>query len=181
MDPGSRRRSVETVARAPGTGKTLCLLAATLAWALPRAPGPAAAPGAPPSARQVVVYASRTHAQLSQAVKALRRTIYRPRVAVVGSREHLCGHSRVGKLKGTAQNRACNALCARRACPLRNELDRQIKANRNAAEPAEALDIEELVADGRRRNVCAYYAARGKLQDADLIFAPYEPPRADSL
>merc|ERR1711938_450752 len=78
-----------------GTGRTLCLLAATLAWALPRATGPTA-PGAPPAEKTVVVYASRTHAQLSQAVKALRRTIYRPRTAVVGSREHLCGHSRVG-------------------------------------------------------------------------------------
>jgi len=147
-----------------GTGKTLCLLTATLAWALPRSGEPE---------RPTVVYASRTHAQLSQAVKALRATVYQPKVAVVGSREHLCGHPRVSKLRGTAQNRACSALCAQRRCHLRNELDKQQKASRNAPESNGALDIEELVADGNRRGVCAYYGARHSLKDADLIFAPY--------
>jgi regulator of telomere elongation helicase 1 len=146
-----------------GTGKTLCLLTATLAYSLPRSSE---------LEKPTVVYASRTHAQLSQAVKALRATVYQPKVAVVGSREHLCGHPRVSKLRGTAQNRACSALCARRACHLRNELDRQQKASRNAPEGA-ALDIEELVADGARRGTCAYYGARHSLKEADLIFAPY--------
>jgi len=146
-----------------GTGKTLCLLTATLAYSLPRSSD---------LEKPTVVYASRTHAQLSQAVKALRATVYQPKVAVVGSREHLCGHPRVSKLRGTAQNRACSALCARRACHLRNELDRQQKASRNAPEGA-ALDIEELVADGARRGTCAYYGARHSLKEADLIFAPY--------
>ena len=146
-----------------GTGKTLCLLTATLAYSLPRSSE---------LEKPTVVYASRTHAQLSQAVKALRATVYQPKVAVVGSREHLCGHPRVSKLRGTAQNRACSALCARRACHLRNELDRQQKASRNAPE-GQALDIEELVADGARRGTCAYYGARHSLKEADLIFAPY--------
>ena len=55
---------------------------------------------------------------------------------------------------------------------MRNELDRQQKASRNAPE-GQALDIEELVADGARRGVCAYYGARHSLKEADLIFAPY--------
>jgi regulator of telomere elongation helicase 1 len=147
-----------------GTGKTLCLLTATLAYSLPRSSE---------LEKPTVVYASRTHAQLSQAVKALRATVYQPKVAVVGSREHLCGHPRVSKLRGTAQNRACSALCARRACHLRNELDRQQKASRNADQNGQALDIEELVADGARRGTCAYYGARHSLKEADLIFAPY--------
>ena len=117
------------------------------------------------------MYASRTHAQLSQAVKALRATVYQPKVAVVGSRGTVWP-PRVSKLRGTAQNRACSALCARRACHLRNELDRQQKASRNAPE-GQALDIEELVADGARRGTCAYYGARHSLKEADLIFAPY--------
>ena len=36
-----------------------------------------------------------------------------------------------------------------------------------------ALDIEELVDDGKRRGTCAYFGARANLKDADLVFAPY--------
>ena len=158
-----------------GTGKTLCLLVSTLAWAKRHAPAQTAKAdhGGPPPERRAVVYASRTHAQLSQAVKALRASSYAPRVAVIGSREHLCGHSVVKRLRGTAQNKACRALCAARGCSLRNELDKQLKARKGEDFGDVALDIEELVDDGKRRGTCAYFGARANLKDADLVFAPY--------
>ncbi len=43
----------------------------------------------------VIIYASRTHSQLSQVVNELRNTRYRPRHAVLGSREHMCIHPKV--------------------------------------------------------------------------------------
>ena len=108
---------------------------------------------------------------LSQAVKALRASSYAPRIAVIGSREHLCGHSVVKRLRGTAQNKACRALCAARGCSLRNELDKQLKARKGEDFGDVALDIEELVDDGKRRGTCAYFGARANLKDADLVFA----------
>ena len=55
---------------------------------------------------------------------------------------------------GSTQNRACNALCARRGCHLRNALDRRIKAASKskaaAMECGPPMDIEELAADGKR-------------------------------
>ena len=47
-----------------GTGKTLCLLVSTLAWAKRHAPAQTAQAdhGGPPPERRAVVYASRTHA-----------------------------------------------------------------------------------------------------------------------
>ena len=43
----------------------------------------------------VIIYASRTHSQLSQVVNELRNTRYRPKHAVLGSREHMCIHPEV--------------------------------------------------------------------------------------
>ncbi|KAH8068017.1 ATP-dependent DNA helicase [Aureococcus anophagefferens] len=172
---GAVGASTSAISSPAGTGKTLCLLVSTLAWAKRHAPAQTAKAdhGGPPPERRAVVYASRTHAQLSQAVKALRASSYAPRVAVIGSREHLCGHSVVKRLRGTAQNKACRALCAARGCSLRNELDKQLKARKGEDFGDVALDIEELVDDGKRRGTCAYFGARANLKDADLVFAPY--------
>ena len=42
-----------------------------------------------------IIYASRTHAQLQQVVRELRRTAHKPLVCMLGSREQLCCHSEV--------------------------------------------------------------------------------------
>lgn len=37
----------------------------------------------------------------------------------------------------------------------------------------EAWDIEELVSLGKKLKACPYYTARELIQDADIIFCPY--------
>jgi regulator of telomere elongation helicase 1 len=45
-----------------------------------------------------IIYASRTHSQLSQAVQELKKTGYlHTKVAVLGSRDQLCIHPEVSK------------------------------------------------------------------------------------
>ncbi len=39
-----------------------------------------------------IYYASRTHAQVKKVVAELRKTPYRPKMAVIGSRDHTCVH-----------------------------------------------------------------------------------------
>jgi len=105
-----------------GTGKTLCLLCSALAWqreqirrisdvssqqalATPQIEINGIDATREPKGGQVVqntsgrpptiVYASRTHSQLSQVVHELRNTRYRPNHAVLASREQLCINEKV--------------------------------------------------------------------------------------
>ncbi|RLN05892.1 hypothetical protein BBJ28_00007593 [Nothophytophthora sp. Chile5] len=113
------------------SSKTLCLLCATLAWRrqftkmLQRSKRVNGINGSTAAKRSAtlayegydnvkeesespqvprIIYSSRTHSQLKQVVQELKNTSYRPSVAVLGSREHLCVHDKVSQLKGTQQN-----------------------------------------------------------------------------
>lgn len=145
-----------------GTGKTLCLLCATLAWrrhyennlrassttnsttdasnstsyaaftrrgsnstSNPRSANrlayegddnsdDLAAPAEPLVPR--IIYSSRTHSQLKQVVHELRNTSYSPRMAVLGSREHLCVNDKIAQMRGTKQNFACRDAVKRKRC-----------------------------------------------------------------
>ncbi len=39
-----------------------------------------------------IIYCSRTHSQVAQMVKSLKKTPYRPRMAILGSRDRMCIH-----------------------------------------------------------------------------------------
>ena len=190
-----------------GTGKTLCLLCSALAWQrqekgrlaqrTQQPPAPANgrddndAPPPPPSKPPVIIYASRTHSQLSQVVGELRNTRYRPRHAVLGSREHSCIHPKVNPALARAGNGGpsssdadrsrsssevndgCGKLAKGRKCSFRNNLEEKagkgsgggVGCWRPPVERAAAggdyeqpvLDMEDLVALGRKHRVCPFY------------------------
>ncbi|XP_067564848.1 regulator of telomere elongation helicase 1 isoform X12 [Pseudorca crassidens] len=193
------QKKVNGVLESPtGTGKTLCLLCSTLAWReqlrdavsarkiaervsgepfLDRALaswGSAALEGDVPVCYADVpkiVYASRTHSQLTQVISELRNTSYRPRVCVLGSREQLCIHPEVKKQESNhMQVHLCRKKVASRSCHFYNNVEEK------SLEPELAsriLDIEDLVSSGTRHRVCPYYLSRNLKQQADIIFMPY--------
>lgn len=57
--------------------------------------------GGPPRVPRII-YASRTHTQLSQTVKELKATGYNPKICVLASREHLCINTEVQQLESNA-------------------------------------------------------------------------------
>ena len=144
-----------------------------------------------------VYYATRTHSQIAQVVRELKRTSYRPTMTVLGSREHYCVNqkARNAAMKGGNLGEECKSLLeasGRRKrggfeededetendAPARSggcgyshgALKLAGKASRPGAEP---LDIEDLVMLGQKTRGCPYFAAKHAHETAELVFCPY--------
>eukprot|EP00051_Salpingoeca_urceolata_P016967 m.228503 g.228503 ORF g.228503 m.228503 type:complete len:1130 (+) comp18829_c1_seq1:180-3569(+) len=167
-----------------GTGKTLCLLCAALAWRegfKQRQPG-----HRQPQPRETlqdrkkstsfvetkvglpqIIFASRTHSQLSQVAKELKATSYKPRVCLLASRDQLCLNKEVQAAESnTAKNNLCRRKVTTGACQFFRNLNEQ-------SAPNEIMDIEDLVALGAKEQVCPYYMGRQGQDKADIILLPY--------
>lgn len=177
-----------------GTGKTLCLLAASLAWrehhlnqleqaqlALAEQTDlfiegeltveSLAKAGIEKPRAPVIIYASRTHSQLSQVVSELHRTAYADNlnVCVLGSRAQMCIHPIVSQVKGGmgAVNRACATHVQRSTCSYHTNAELYI------TNVPRTKDIEDLIMWGRRNSTCPYYVAKDQQAIADIVFMPY--------
>lgn len=173
-----------------GTGKTLCLLCATLAWRKSLgvfSTGPNVKmslingdkSGVSLSQSQTkdaptIIYASRTHSQIRQVIQELKRSSYRPKMVVLGSREQLCIHDEVSLLRGRTQTNACHSLCRKRTkryCKHYPRTADYLKSNSHLGD--EPIDIEDLVNIGRKSGPCPYYLSRDLHKAVDILFAPY--------
>ncbi|XP_030069304.1 regulator of telomere elongation helicase 1 [Microcaecilia unicolor] len=194
------QKKVNGILESPtGTGKTLCLLCSTLAWQehfkdsisarkiAKRLNGVELFPNHPMSSWgndttdgdasayytdvPKIIYASRTHSQLSQVISELKSTSYRPRVCVLGSREQLCIHPEVMKQESShGKIHMCKAKVATHSCHFYNNVEEK-STDKDLA--SSILDIEDLVRTGNKHRVCPYYLARALKQQADIIFMPY--------
>lgn len=122
----------------------------------------------------VIIYTSRTHSQLTQAMRELKNSDYCDVEAVsLGSRDQLCINSEVMKEGKTATER--NALCQmkvkKKQCKYREGVDKVAKSSQVAEIPVK--DIEDLVKLGHACHTCPYYLSREIASSADVIFMPY--------
>ncbi|XP_038718615.1 regulator of telomere elongation helicase 1 homolog isoform X1 [Tripterygium wilfordii] len=173
-----------------GTGKTLCLLCATLAWrkslgsfstgrfarnSLNSGSKSDVVPSQPEASNfPTIIYTSRTHSQIRQVIQELKRSSYRPKMVVLGSREQLCIHDEVRLLRGKAQTNACHALCRKRGkrhCAHFLPVADYVKKNPCLGD--EPIDIEDLVNIGKGYGPCPYYMSRELHKVVDILFAPY--------
>ncbi|XP_069544659.1 regulator of telomere elongation helicase 1 [Brachyistius frenatus] len=194
------QRGVNGVLESPtGTGKTLCLLCATLAWRdnfkdtvsarkiCERLGGQEMFPNTPLSSWGTaatdgdktafytdvpkIIYASRTHSQLAQVVHELKNTSYRPKVCVLGSREQLCINQEVMRQESNhIKVHMCRAKVSTRSCVFYNNVEEK-STDRELTHSI--LDVEDLVKFGNKQRVCPYYLSRSLKQQADVIFMPY--------
>ncbi|XP_078428073.1 RAD3-like DNA-binding helicase protein isoform X2 [Wolffia australiana] len=179
-----------------GTGKTLCLLCAALAWRKSLGPFSSefqkeklsqssddAASSQRRSSYPSIVYASRTHSQLKQVIGELKTSNYRPKMGILGSREQMCIHDQVKTQQGKTQNNACYYLRKKRSCRHHSLVSDYMKSHPEIGN--EPLDIEDLVDIGRTLGPCPYYMSRDLHKTVDILFCPYnyliDPARRDSL
>ncbi|CEP01375.1 hypothetical protein PBRA_001981 [Plasmodiophora brassicae] len=165
-----------------GTGKSLALLCSVLAYQ--KALEDRAALETDPQSVKIptVYYMSRTHSQLTQVVKELNRTVYRPKpMTILGSREQLC----INKTSGVSADENCTNLLNNKQCDAFNNQYRL----RAAIERGNGVyDIEDLCKAGEKINACPYFTARSMLRtpnSAKLVLCPYnyviDPPIRRSL
>lgn len=131
--------------------------------------------GAPP-----IVYASRTHSQLAQAMNELKRTSYAAETTAValGSRAQLCCNPSVASLgSGAAANQACSAAVKSGSCGWHSRVDSFLRDNPGAASVGLGLEeLHKLAGDGRAGSgsgPCPFYVSRGLAPTADVVFVPY--------
>jgi len=152
-----------------GTGKTLSLLCATLAfqeywWQTHHK-------------KLTIIYASRTHAQLEQVFREFKTTEYATRhtCIILSSRETTCIENvDVAHRSGTDQIAACRILVSRHKCEHKENVD---KAGGTIGARTAIRDLEDLgrYAALRTKRQCPYYLARTPtvLREVDLILGPY--------
>lgn len=119
-----------------------------------------------------IIYASRTHSQLSQAMQELKRTSYKHvKVAVLGSRDQLCIHPEVSKESNSFNKiQMCQAKVKARTCFYYNNVESR---KDDPIFHQEILDIEDLVKAGQKARCCPYFLAKELKQQADITFMPY--------
>ncbi|XP_020225590.1 ATP-dependent DNA helicase DDX11 [Cajanus cajan] len=146
-----------------------------------------------------VYFSSRTHSQLSQFVKELRKTVFADEMNVVslGSRKNLCINEEVVTLgNSTRINERCLELQKKKkneatkvknlkigsgvrrtkastGCPMLRKHKVQ-QEFRNEVTQQGPLDIEDLANLGRTMGTCPYYGSRSMVRRADLVVLPYQ-------
>lgn len=138
-----------------------------------------------------IIFASRTHSQLSQFSSQLKLPEFPSSLSVkqhlkyvpLGSRKQLCIHEKVSKIKdATLMNEACLDLQksteASKCChfyPSPKDSTKQAKSIEFKDRVFTHIhDIEDLPELGKRLGTCPYYALRKGIPSAEVITLPYQ-------
>ncbi|KAL3898360.1 MAG: hypothetical protein SGCHY_002794 [Lobulomycetales sp.] len=155
-----------------GTGKTLSLLCAALGW-LEKYPSK----GSESLGRPTIYFASRTHSQLTQVIKELKRSHYsHVRVSVLGSRDQLCTNAEVReKATGARLASVCRQTVKVKRCGPASRVAAAKSDPIFSADPPPIMDIEDLNKFGEEHSCCPYYISQEVFppSKSDIVFLPY--------
>lgn len=91
-----------------------------------------------------IYYCTRTHSQIQQIIGELRKTSFKPRMCILGSRDHYCIHPVVSKK--VSKNEDCKALVERGACEFyKKTTDLATSSKIQPGGEKEVFDIEDFV------------------------------------
>ena len=126
-----------------------------------------------PERRVKIFISSRTHSQLSQLLKEMKRIPHHSEftVTTLGSRKQLCVNPNVARTAGGASvNDSCRKLVDVSKCEFKSSIGHLTKLI-----VAKPMDIEDMVAAGTScmTTGCPYYASRKVESIADVVLVPY--------
>jgi regulator of telomere elongation helicase 1 len=114
-----------------------------------------------------IFYSSRTHSQLSNVIKELRKTCYAPKTSILSSRDNMCVNAAVKNYSGNFLNIKCKQVRIKKECKY------FFGAEKLPKKSYDNTDIEELYSLGQKSMFCPFYFQRNKKDIADIIFLPY--------
>ncbi|XP_037282590.2 ATP-dependent DNA helicase DDX11 [Rhipicephalus microplus] len=140
-----------------------------------------------------IIYCSRTHSQLTQFVRELKKTVYRDNIRTVtlASRGNLCINDMVMKLGNLSLvNDRCLDMQKASSKPKVTAPPERKRTKKNTAGKCpfyrpqamesmamdiltEVQDIEQVVHHARKEKTCPYYSSRYATPDAELVLIPY--------
>lgn len=140
-----------------------------------------------------VFYGTRTHSQVKQIVKEVRRTMYKPLTVVLASRKHYCINEDVRS--SPDRDDMCVKMMLGKGvmrCPFANtEPLKKFVCNPCGSTTIpntdighrdyRAYDVEDLVMEGRVLGSCPYLAANELAADAELVISPYNYIISESI
>ena len=161
-------QGIDALESPTGTGKTLSLLCSTLAWYYEMKKNN--------KFNGKIIYATRTHSQISQIIKELKKTNYRPIYAILSSRKFSCVNN--GIKNRTKDNiNQLNIICRfiKKRCEYKNDFTEDKDYNNvKCLFQNEIVDIEDLCKESQNNNICPFYQQKHKAKYfADIIFMPY--------
>ncbi|XP_026137780.1 Fanconi anemia group J protein isoform X3 [Carassius auratus] len=124
-----------------------------------------------------IFFGTRTHKQITQIARELKRTLYSTvPMTILSSRDHTCVHPEV--VPHANRNERCKELLeAKNGMSCRYYHNVHKMRDQSTLQWVHGLhqawDIEDLVRLGGKLRSCAYYAARELMQDACIVFCPY--------
>jgi Fanconi anemia group J protein len=131
-----------------------------------------------------IFYATRTHNQLAQVVRELKRTSYTPHMVVLASRDRYCINPAVKKRATRPNSAGLNAECfAELDSPASCRFARKARLDDLLQDPTfeppsgthAVWDIEDLLSSAHNHGACPYFATRAWLRESktELILCPY--------
>uniref|UniRef100_A0A8C6W417 DNA 5'-3' helicase n=1 Tax=Nannospalax galili TaxID=1026970 RepID=A0A8C6W417_NANGA len=129
------------------------------------------------SKRPKIYFGTRTHKQIAQITRELRKTMYSGvPMTILSSRDHTCVHPEV--VGNFNRNEKCMELLDMKhgkSCYFYHGVYKigNQQTLQNLQGMCKAWDIEELISLGRKLKACPYYTARELMEGADIIFCPY--------
>lgn len=133
-----------------------------------------------------IIYASRTHTQLTQVIKELKETSYNNvKVGLYASRFQLCIHPDLKSEDNATRTEMCKSKTKMRLDPESKTFGydcsyfskyKDLQGNEKFAAKNfddKILDIEDLRRSGEEHHYCPYFMSKTLVEHADIVFMPY--------